>query len=82
MDGGAPGPFQETWLEGEWGYVVPEGTSMAAPHVAAVAGLIMGYSDLEPADGVASAVVAAFVRPKGRRSPLGKQEQRAPECGG
>ncbi len=49
-DGLPDGVLQEAWHDGEWSYMVAEGTSMATPHVAAVAALIMGYSDLDPAE--------------------------------
>ncbi len=50
-DGYADGILQETFEGGEWGYTFFEGTSMASPHVAAVAALLLGEganpSDIE-----------------------------------
>ena len=40
-DGLADGVFQETIEDGDWGYHLMQGTSMAAPHVAAAAALLM-----------------------------------------
>ncbi len=48
-DGYADGVLQETYTQGQWTYTFWEGTSMAAPHVAAAAALIIeaGVSDPE-----------------------------------
>jgi len=42
-DGYADGVLQETYRNGDWGYWFFDGTSMASPHVAAVAAML--YSD-------------------------------------
>ena len=39
-DGYVDGVLQETYLDGAWGYYFFQGTSMASPHVAAVAALL------------------------------------------
>ncbi len=43
-DGYADGVLQETYVDGAWGYWFYSGTSMASPHVAAVAALL--YTDV------------------------------------
>jgi subtilisin family serine protease len=48
-DGLPDAVLQEAWLDGDWGYVVAEGTSIATPHVAAAAALLLGARDLDPA---------------------------------
>ena len=47
-DGYADGVLQETIEGGQWTYAFWEGTSMAAPHVAATAALIFGATRLHP----------------------------------
>lgn len=49
-DGLPDGILQEAWIDHDWRYVVAEGTSVATPHVAAVAGLIASVTELGPAD--------------------------------
>jgi subtilisin family serine protease len=49
-DGYADGVLQETYTQGQWTYTFWEGTSMAAPHVAAAAALIIGAGVDKPAD--------------------------------
>jgi serine protease len=49
-DGYADGILQETLINGSWGYHFFEGTSMASPHIAAVAAMLMASdSTLTPA---------------------------------
>ena len=42
-DGYADGVLQETYQDGAWGYWFYSGTSMASPHVAAVAAMLYAY---------------------------------------
>ena len=49
-DGYADGVLQETYTQGQWTYTFWEGTSMAAPHVAAAAALVIGAGVDKPAD--------------------------------
>jgi serine protease len=49
-DGYADGVLQETIEGGQWTYTFWEGTSMAAPHVAATAALIIGSGVSDPED--------------------------------
>lgn len=42
-DGFGDGVLQETLIEGEWGYWFFDGTSMASPHVAAVAAMLYAH---------------------------------------
>jgi serine protease len=49
-DGYADGILQETIEGGSWTYTFWEGTSMATPHVAAAAALIMAQGVTQPAD--------------------------------
>ena len=41
-DGYADGVLQETFVNGDWGYYFFQGTSMASPHVAAAAAMLIG----------------------------------------
>jgi serine protease len=43
-DGYGDGVLQETYIDGAWGYWFMDGTSMASPHVAAVAAMLISYS--------------------------------------
>jgi len=50
-DGYGDGILQETRINGEWGYYFFEGTSMATPHVAAIAAMLLAEnSTLSPQD--------------------------------
>ncbi len=49
-DGYADGVLQETIENGRWTYTFWEGTSMATPHVAAAAALVIAQGDYSPAD--------------------------------
>ncbi|UCF38239.1 MAG: S8 family serine peptidase, partial [Acidobacteriota bacterium] len=46
-DGYGDGVLQETRIRGEWGYWFFDGTSMAAPHVAAAAAMLIGQAVVE-----------------------------------
>jgi serine protease len=49
-DGYADGILQETIEGGQWTYTFWEGTSMATPHVAAAAALVLAQGDYSPAE--------------------------------
>ena len=49
-DGYIDGILQETFERGSWTYTFWEGTSMASPHVAATAALVMAQGVTDPAD--------------------------------
>jgi len=50
-DGYIDGVLQETLIDGEWGYYFFDGTSMASPHVAAVAAMLYAHGTAtNPAD--------------------------------
>ncbi len=49
-DGYADGVLQESFERGQWSYLFWEGTSMASPHVAATAALIMAQGVSDPAE--------------------------------
>ncbi len=49
-DGLPDAVLQEAWYDGDWSYIVAEGTSIAAPHVAAAAGLLLATAELTPAE--------------------------------
>jgi serine protease len=57
-DGYADGVLQETYVNGAWGYWFYEGTSMAAPHVAAVAAMLYSYGVANDADSVYQALTS------------------------
>jgi serine protease len=49
-DGYADGVLQETLVDGSWTYTFWEGTSMASPHVAAVAALVVAQGVTDPGE--------------------------------
>jgi serine protease len=49
-DGNSDGVLQETYYQGGWGYYLLQGTSMAAPHVAATAALLISNGTTTPDD--------------------------------
>ncbi len=64
-DGYADGILQETIEGGRWTYTLWEGTSMAAPHVAAAAALVMAQGVKDPADVYAALTTTAIDRGTG-----------------
>lgn len=56
-DGYADGVLQETYSSG-WGYLFWDGTSMASPHVAAAAALLISYGTASTPDGVFDALTS------------------------
>lgn len=57
-DGFADGVLQETYINGEWGYWFYSGTSMASPHVAAVAAMLYAYDTSHTPDSILQALVS------------------------
>lgn len=57
-DGFADGVLQETYVNGAWGYWFYEGTSMASPHVAAVAAMLYSYGIANDADSAYQAITS------------------------
>jgi serine protease len=57
-DGYADGVLQETYLDGAWGYWFYSGTSMASPHVAAVAAMLYAYDTSHTPDSILKALVS------------------------
>ena len=57
-DGYADGVLQETYINGAWGYWFFEGTSMASPHVAAVAAMLYSYGTANNPDSVYQALTS------------------------
>jgi serine protease len=51
-DGYGDGVLQETYINGAWGYWFFDGTSMASPHVAAVAAMLYSYDPANTPDSV------------------------------
>lgn len=49
-DGYVDGVLQETYYQGSWGYYFLQGTSMASPHVAAAAALVISNGTTTPDD--------------------------------
>jgi len=47
-DGNSDGVLQETYYQGDWGYYLLQGTSMASPHVAATAALLISNGTTTP----------------------------------
>ena len=57
-DGFADGVLQETYLNGAWGYWFYSGTSMASPHVAAIAAMLYAYDTSHTPDSILQALVS------------------------
>jgi len=57
-DGYVDGVLQETYLDGAWGYYFFQGTSMASPHVAAVAAMLYAAGVATTPDTVKSAMTS------------------------
>ncbi len=57
-DGYSDGVLQETYLNGAWGYYFFQGTSMASPHVAAVAALLYASGTATTPDAVYQALTS------------------------
>ena len=57
-DGFADGVLQETYINGEWGYWFYSGTSMASPHVAAIAAMLYAYDTSHTPDSILQALVS------------------------
>ena len=57
-DGYADGVLQETYIDGAWGYWFYDGTSMASPHVAAVAAMLYSYGTASNPDEVYQALTS------------------------
>lgn len=55
-DGYADGVLQETYVNGAWGYWFFNGTSMASPHVAAIAAMLYSYGTANNPDEVYQAL--------------------------
>ena len=55
-DGYADGVLQETYINGAWGYWFFDGTSMASPHVAAVAAMLYSHGTANTPDSVYQAL--------------------------
>jgi serine protease len=55
-DGYGDGVLQETRIDGSWGYWFFQGTSMASPHVAAIAAMLYSIDDEITPDGVFDAI--------------------------
>ena len=51
-DGYGDGVLQETYINGAWGYWFMDGTSMASPHVAAVAAMLISYGAATTPDAI------------------------------
>jgi len=57
-DGFVDGVLQETRIDGTWGYWFFQGTSMASPHVAAVAAMLYSYNTANTPDNVREALTS------------------------
>ena len=57
-DGYADGVLQETHIDGAWNYYFFQGTSMASPHVAAVAAMLIDYGTATTPDGILDALTS------------------------
>ena len=57
-DGFADGVLQETYLNGAWGYWFYSGTSMASPHVAAIAAMLYAYDTNHTPDSILQALTS------------------------
>jgi serine protease len=53
-DGNSDGVLQETYYQGAWNYYLLQGTSMASPHVAATAALLISNGITRPDDVIAA----------------------------
>lgn len=57
-DGYVDGVLQETRIDGSWAYYFFQGTSMATPHVAAVAAMLYSYGTANTPDDVREALIS------------------------
>lgn len=57
-DGYVDGVLQETRIDGSWSYWFFQGTSMASPHVAAVAAMLYSYGTANTPDDVRKALIS------------------------
>ena len=57
-DGYVDGVLQETRIDGSWAYYFFQGTSMASPHVAAVAAMLYSYGTANTPDDVREALIS------------------------
>jgi serine protease len=57
-DGYADGVLQETYINNAWGYWFFDGTSMASPHVAAVAAMLYSYGTANTPDSIYQALTS------------------------
>ena len=57
-DGYGDGVLQETEINGSWGYYFFQGTSMAAPHVTAIAALLLSHGTATNPDEVFDALTS------------------------